>query len=138
MTHTMRQIRFATLALSLALPAALAAAPALADEDCNSPMAEWRSREAASAWATGLGIKVERMRVDDGCYRMRGQDSDGNRIGLKLDPATFAVMGMEIRFRPGADISRYLPGAAKTEAAPRKPADKPLITPGAAPKTTSN
>lgn len=140
MTHTMRQIRLATLALSLALPATLAAGPALADDDCNSPMAQWQSRESAMAWATGLGIKVERMRVDDGCYKMRGRDSENNRVELKVDPATFAVMEMDVRFRPGANVSRYLPGAgaAGTEVAPKKPTDNPLITPGTAPKATSN
>lgn len=137
MTPAMRYIRSAALALSLASP--LAASAALADEDCSSPMAEWQSREAATAYVAGLGIKVERMRVDDGCYKLRGQDSEGNRIGLKLDPATFAVMGMEVRFRPGADPSRYLKGArAQAGSAPKAPQDNPLITPGTVPKATSN
>ena len=38
-------------------------------------------------------------------------DADGNRVELKIEPATLAIMELEVRFRPGADASRYLPGA---------------------------
>lgn len=99
-------------ALPLALILSLGATGvALADDDCNSPMAAWQSREAASAHVTQLGITPERLQIDDGCYEVRGRDSDGNRIEIKLDPATLALIELDIRFRLGADPSRYLSGA---------------------------
>ena len=88
-----------------------ASGTALAGDDCHSPMAEWKSRDTVAAYAKGLGVTSERMRIDDGCYEIRGRDADGNRVELKIEPATLAIMELEVRFRPGADASRYLPGA---------------------------
>ena len=64
-----------------------------------------------AAFAKDLGISSERLRIDDGCYEVRGRDADGNRVELKIEPATLAIMELEVRFRPGADASRYLSGA---------------------------
>ena len=88
-----------------------ASAAALASDDCRSPMADWKPREALTAHITELGITPERVRVDDGCYEVRGRDADGNRIELKIEPATLGLLEMEVRFQAGADPARYLPGA---------------------------
>lgn len=95
-----------TLVLSL-----IASSTALASGDCHSPMSQWQSREAAAEQVRNMGIRIDRLKIDDGCYELRGRDSDDNRIDLKLDPATLALLSMEVSFRPGADPSRYLPGA---------------------------
>ena len=84
---------------------------ALASDDCHRPMAEWQSRENVTAHVTERGITTERLRIDDGCYEVRGRDGDGNQVELKIDPASLAILELEVRFRPGADASRYLPGA---------------------------
>jgi Peptidase propeptide and YPEB domain len=84
---------------------------ALASDHCRRPMSQWQSREAVTAHVQQLGIRADRLKIDDGCYEVRGRDSDGNRIELKLDPATLDPLEMEIRFRPGANIARYLPAA---------------------------
>jgi len=84
---------------------------ALAGDDCHRPTAEWQSRDAAMSHVTEMGITTTRLSVDDGCYEVRGQDAEGNQIELKMDPATLVPVKLEIRFRPGADPSRYLPGA---------------------------
>jgi len=96
---------------------------ALAGDDCYSPMAQWQPRAAAAAHARQLGIDPGRLRIDDGCYQIRGRDSDGNKITVKLDPATLALMELDVTFRAGADPSRYLPGARGARAA--APADTP-------------
>lgn len=84
-----------------------------ASDDCNRPMADWQPREAVSSHLAQLGITLQRLRIDDGCYEVRGRDRDGNAVELKLDPATLGLKELEVRFRDGADPSRYLPGARR-------------------------
>ncbi len=91
---------------------------ALASDDCRRPMAEWQSRDAVMSHVTEMGITTDRLRIDDGCYEIRGKDADGNRVDLKMDPATLVPLELEVRFRPGADASRYLRGARTEAGAP--------------------
>ncbi len=120
--------------------------PAFADDnDCGSPMSQWQPREAAIEHVKTFGIEASRVKVDDGCYELRGRDIDGNRVELKLDPATLAVVELEIEFRPGADAARYLSGAQAMSGAPavqapaaQAPAANPLFTPGSKPKVNAN
>lgn len=129
-----------TYAFPLAIVIALATSGmALADDDCRSPMADWQTREAATAYVAGLGISPDRLRIDDGCYEVRGRDGDGNRVELKLDPATLSVMELDIEFRPGADVSRYLPRAQGLLDVPsHAPQGNPLLTPGTVPQASGN
>ncbi len=60
------------LALPVAL--ALAAAPALAGDDCDVPIEQWQPREAVLQKAAQLGWQVQRLKIDDGCYELRGRD----------------------------------------------------------------
>ena len=114
---------FLPIAVIIALTASGAA---LADDDCRRPMAEWQSREAVTAHVTALGVTAERLRIDDGCYVVRGRDSDGNRVGLKIDPTSLAILKLEVRFRSGADAVRYLPAVRGQAAKTSKPADDRL------------
>ena len=103
---------------------------ALASEDCHSPMSQWQSREAATEQVQRMGIRIDRLKIDDGCYELRGRDSDDNRVKLKLEPATLVLLNMEITFRPGADPSRYLPGArGQSNKAPASPKGNRAIRP---------
>ena len=114
---------FLPIAVIIALTASGAA---LADDDCRRPMAEWQSREAVTAHVTALGVTAERLRIDDGCYEVRGRDSDGNRVGLKIDPTSLPILKLEVRFRSGADAVRYLPAVRGQAAKTSKPADDRL------------
>lgn len=114
---------FLPIAVIIALTASGAA---LADDDSRRPMAEWQSREAVTAHVTALGVTAERLRIDDGCYEVRGRDSDGNRVGLKIDPTSLAILKLEVRFRSGADAVRYLPAVRGQAAKTSKPADDRL------------
>lgn len=114
---------FLPIAVIIALTASGAA---LADDDCRRPMAEWQSREAVTAHVTALGVTAERLRIDDGGYEVRGRDSDGNRVGLKIDPTSLAILKLEVRFRSGADAVRYLPAVRGQAAKTSKPADDRL------------
>lgn len=114
-----------------------ASGAALAADDCHRPMAEWQSRESVTAHITNRGITTERLRIDDGCYEVRGRDGDGNQVELKIDPASLAVLELEVRFRPGADTARYLPAGRGQSGKTGKPqAAKPLNAPVAAPTSS--
>lgn len=109
------------------------------DDDCRSPMSQWQSQDAAMAYVSGLGLTVERLKIDDGCYEVRGRDRDSNRVELKLDPASLGLVELEVKFRPGADPSRYLAGARGVQAAPpRAPAGNRLLAPGSVPQVGGN
>jgi hypothetical protein len=72
-----------------------ALSPALAvadDDDCKVPMAQWQPREAVEQMAKARGWTVRRIKIDDGCYEMRGQDENGRAIEAKVDPASLAVI----------------------------------------------
>ena len=97
-----------TLLFAAVVSLAGASAAFADDDDCRSPMSAWQPREAVVDFVTTLGISVERLRIDDGCYEIRGRDGDGNRVGLQLDPATLAVRELAVRFRDGADATPYL------------------------------
>ncbi|HTN34297.1 MAG TPA: PepSY domain-containing protein, partial [Marinobacter sp.] len=51
----------------------------LADDDCNDPVAQWQPRENLRQQLEAEGWTVFRIKVDDGCYEVKGLDSDGHR-----------------------------------------------------------
>jgi hypothetical protein len=62
------------------------------DDDCKVPMAQWQPREAVEQMAKARGWTVGRIKIDDGCYEVRGQDEGGRAIEAKVDPASLAVI----------------------------------------------
>lgn len=91
---------------------------ALADDDCPTTMSEWQPRQAAVAMVEEFGWDVRRVKVDDGCYEVKGRDADGNEVEAKLDPGTLALVALQVKFRPGADPSRYVSKARAMTPAP--------------------
>lgn len=80
-----------------ALAGALAAAPALADDDCDVPMQRWQSRDAVMQMAARKGWQVQRLKIDDGCYEIRGKDAAGRSFKAKIDPETLAPVKLKYR-----------------------------------------
>ncbi|TAM05678.1 MAG: PepSY domain-containing protein [Paraburkholderia sp.] len=68
---------------------------ALAGERCNAPLADWKSRDAVYALAQQKGWRIDRLKVDDGCYQLKGYDTDGRRFKARLDPATLDVLRLK-------------------------------------------
>jgi hypothetical protein len=104
---------FRTLAFLLALGACGAA---LADTDCSDPIAEWKPREQLRLALEQQGWTIQRIKIDDGCYEVRGTDRKGNRIKAKYAPASLRVRSLEVEFGPAGDASDYL-RAARAQAA---------------------
>ena len=86
----------------LALSLSLAALPAFADDDCNAPMDRWQSRQAVQEMAARQGWKIERLKIDDGCYELRGTDAQGRSFKAKIDPETLKVLKLKQRDRQRA------------------------------------
>lgn len=72
---------------------------AMADVDCSVPMAQWQPREAVEQMAKAKGWTVQRIRIDDGCYQIRGQDENGRAINVKVDPGSLAVIRVRQKSR---------------------------------------
>lgn len=77
------------------LGALSAAGAALAGEDCFVPMKDWQPREAVRSMAQAQGWMIRRIKVDEGCYEIRGHDAQGRAIEVKVDPATLDILEFE-------------------------------------------
>jgi len=127
-------LRHGLLALSLGL----AALPTWADDDCNAPMDRWQSREAVRQMAARQGWQIQRLKIDDGCYEIRGTDSQGRTFKAKIDPETLKVVKMKPRERERARERERDRERAAPQSGPPQPggavAPSPLFTPGTAPR----
>lgn len=123
--------RLATLVL------AVAALPAVASSDCDAPAARWQSREAVRQMAAQQGWQVERLKIDDGCYEIRGTDAQGQRFKAKLDPETLQVLKIKSRERDDHHKDRDRERERRRDHTPQDAGtapSSPLFTPGSAPR----
>jgi hypothetical protein len=98
-----------TLFRTLAVVAALiCSSAAFADTDCTDPISQWKPRETLRQEVEKSGWTVQRIKVDDGCYQIRGIDHKGNKIKAKYSPASLKIRSLEVEFGPDADASRYI------------------------------
>lgn len=86
----------------LVLSLGLAAGPALADDDCEAPVQQWQSREAVHQMAVAQGWQVQRLKIDDGCYEIRGTDAQGRAFKARIDPQTLKVVKIKHKDRDRA------------------------------------
>lgn len=91
-------LRHGLLVLSLGL----AAGPTLAGDDCEAPVQQWQSREAVHQMAAAAGWRVQRLKIDDGCYEIRGTDAQGRAFKAKIDPQTLKVVKIKHKDRDRA------------------------------------
>lgn len=100
---------------STALLALLVNAYALADEDCSDPVSDWQPRETLRQQVEHqYGWRVQRIKVDDGCYKLKGLDRKGNTIEASYSPASLRLHKLEIHFQNDGDAKDYL-GRPPTE-----------------------
>ena len=81
---------------------------AWADDHCNDAVADWQPREVLRKQIEQHGSTVQRIKVDDGCYEVRGVDKLGNSFKAKYAPASLRIRKLEIKFEQGGDIAQYL------------------------------
>lgn len=81
----------------LAVSLVLAVAPAMAGDDCDVPIERWQKRDAVRRMADGNGWTLKRIKIDDGCYEVRGEDAQGRGFKAKLDPETLEIVKIKYR-----------------------------------------
>lgn len=81
---------------------------ALAGSDCSDPVADWQTREVLRQQLEQRGWEVQRIKVDDGCYEVRGIDQHGNAFKAKYAPASLRIRRLEITFAGDSDAADYL------------------------------
>lgn len=86
----------------------LVSGAAWADDDCLVPAEKWQPREALRRQIEQEGWKVHRIKVDDGCFEVRGTDRLGNRFKAKYAPDSLRIRTLEINFSHGGKASDYL------------------------------
>lgn len=129
-------LRHGLLAISLGL----ATLPTWAGDDCDAPLNRWQSRDAVRQMAAAQGWQIERLKIDDGCYEVRGTDAQGRTFKAKIDPETLKVLKMKQDNRQRArdrDRDRDGQGSAQ-QARPLPPegtgSSPSLLNPGSAPR----
>ncbi|MBW8314532.1 MAG: PepSY domain-containing protein [Thiobacillus sp.] len=127
-------LRHGLLALSLGL----AALPTWADDDCDAPLNRWQTREAVRQMAAAQGWQIQRLKIDDGCYEIRGTDAQGRSFRAKIDPETLKVLKMkQDKHLRARERDRGEDGAARQTRPPQPDGvavPSPLLTPGTAPR----
>lgn len=93
MTESSMTRRIALGLCALALPAAWAR------NDCAAPAASWQPRSAVQALAERRRWQLERLKIDDGCYEIKGRTAEGLRFKARVDPASLDVLSL--RQEPG-------------------------------------
>ena len=101
---------------SLVLSLGLVVLPAWASNDCDAPVDRWQTREALRQWASAQGWQIQRLKIDDGCYEIRGTDAKGRAFKAKINPETLKVLKIkqdEQQRAPARDRDRDGEGAAR-------------------------
>ena len=108
----------------MVLAGVLASGAASADTPCQAPVQNWLPRDTLRQQLEQQGVLVQRIKVDDGCYEVRGVDTIGNAFKAKYAPASLRIRTLEIRFDHGGDAADYL--------------DRDAQQPSAEPSATTN
>lgn len=68
-----------------------------ADTECHAPVATWQSRDVLRKQLEQQGWQVQRIKVDDGCYEVRGVNAEGQRFKAKYAPDSLELMKMKTK-----------------------------------------
>ena len=85
----------------MVLAGVLASGAAAADTPCQAPAQNWLPRDTLRQQLEQQGVLVQRIKVDDGCYEVRGIDAEGNRFKAQYAPDSLRLQ--KIKIKPGRD-----------------------------------
>lgn len=86
-----------TTLLAAMLVSITAVSAAQADDDhCpRVPVDRWMSEQQIRERATGLGLEVRKIEVDDGCYEVKARNRDGRKLEVRFHPETGEQVSVE-------------------------------------------
>lgn len=84
-----------TKPMMLSLALVFMSATLLADDDCDDPVVNWQPRENLRQKLELEGWTVYRIKVDDGCYEVKGLSPGGYRAEASFAPASLMLKKME-------------------------------------------
>ena len=111
--------------IAICIASFLVAENALTDESCDDPSSDWKPRDALRHNMESQGWKVQRIKVNDGCYDVKGSDRIGNRFEAKYSPSSLKIRELKIIFDAGGSASDYLDKKSPHENATSSPATHP-------------
>lgn len=82
---------------ALAFLAALPGTAALAAENCTPPGRQAESYVSLMKLADEFGWRIDRMKVDDGCYELRVTNEWGDVLKVRIDPQTLDVVQGKVK-----------------------------------------
>ena len=91
------------LLVTTTLAATLASTMTFADDDCRDPVSDWQPREVLRQKLEAEGWEVRRIKIDDGCYEVKGLDQDGNKVEAEYAPASLRLRELEIESEDDED-----------------------------------
>jgi hypothetical protein len=71
----------------------IASSAAFASETCSVPKAEWQPEQALRQKLETAGWKINRIKIDDGCYEVYGTDAKGTQAETYFDPKSLEPVG---------------------------------------------
>lgn len=92
------------LLITTLLATTLLSSASFADDDCNDPVAQWQPKKVLREKLEAEGWKVQRIKVDDGCYEVKGYDQHGNKVKAEYFPASLRLRKLEIKYDKDAVI----------------------------------
>lgn len=86
------------LLITTLLTATLMAGASYADDDCQDPVADWQPKQVLRQKLEADGWQVHRIKVDDGCYEVKGLDQNGDRVKAEYFPASLKIRSLKIKY----------------------------------------
>lgn len=97
---------------------------AQASHDCKDPVADWQPRDVLRKQLEDKGWEVRRIKVDDGCYEVKGFDQHGNKIEADYTPSSLRLRELEIKFKEDAVIPAGLYSGGSNNTGTEKDTEK--------------
>lgn len=94
----------ASLLITALLTTSLWAGLVFAEDDCHDPVTDWQPKQVLREKLEAEGWQIHRIKVDDGCYEMKGFDQHGNKIKAEFYPKTLQLRKLKMKFDENAVI----------------------------------
>ncbi|PKG96657.1 PepSY domain-containing protein [Paraglaciecola sp. MB-3u-78] len=98
----------------LLIAASLTSTASFASNNCKDPIDTWQPQKNLQQKLAIKGWQVDQIKIDDGCYEVKGLDTLGNRFEAIFLPASLNISKLEIKFKTQGAAEDYLDKNANT------------------------